>query len=124
MSHSPGPWSADLKHQGKIVGTWIYKNGGGCNVELKTLEVLDDNTIGTIAIINCESSPPSKEDKANARLIAAAPELLEALKALASTARTFSDCVPNKDKMWTSLDEDALTAAFKAINKATGVEQC
>ncbi len=77
MTHSPGPWSADLKHQGKIVGTWISKNGGGCNVKLKTLEVLDDNTIGTIAIINCESSPPSKEDKANARLIAAAPELLK-----------------------------------------------
>jgi len=57
-----------------------------------------------------------------AKLIAAAPELLEALKALASTARTFSDCVPNKDKMWTSIDEDALTAAFKAIAKATGEE--
>ena len=56
------------------------------------------------------------------KLIAAAPELLEALKALASTARTFSRCVPDEDKMWTSLDEDALTAAFKAINKATGDE--
>ena len=53
-------------------------------------------------------------------IAAAAPELLEALKALASTARTFSDCVPDEDKMWTSLDEDALTAAFKAIAKATG----
>lgn len=56
----------------------------------------------------------------NARLFNAAPELLEALKALASTARTFSECVPDKDKMWTSLDEDALTAALNAIAKATG----
>ena len=60
---------------------------------------------------------------ANAKLTAAAPELLEALKALVSTARTFSDCVPDKDKMWTSLDEDALTAALNAIAKATGEQR-
>jgi len=122
MTHSPGPWSADLKHQCKIVGAWKSKNGGGCTVTLKTLEVLDNNTIGTIAIVNCESSPPSKEDKANAILIAAAPDMLEALKSLASTARTFRN-VPDENKTWTSLDEDTLTAAFKTINKATGVKQ-
>jgi len=58
---------------------------------------------------------------ANARVIAAAPELLAALRALASTARTFRN-VPQEDQEWTSIDEDALTVAFAAIAKATGEE--
>lgn len=45
-------------------------------------------------------------------------ELLAALQALASTARTFRN-VPQEDQEWTSIDEDALTAAFAAIAKAT-----
>ena len=102
MSHTPGPWT---EHEGFIIGR--FKS---------------DNEIHDICEPFC--APPDAETifemNANAQLIAAAPELLEALKALVSTARTFSDCVPDKDKMWTSLDEDALTAAFKAINKATG----
>ena len=59
--HTPGPWNFD-EHNGKL---WIT----------------DDTGIGTIALLIPE---PDKgiwdEDKANARLIAAAPELLEALK--------------------------------------------
>lgn len=119
MTYSPGPWSADLKHQGKIVGTWIAKNGGGCNVELKTLEVLDDNTIGTIAIINCESSPPSKEDKANARLIAAAPELLKELINIANRiAKMNLDYDLGEDIK--SIIHGELDAANIVISKATG----
>ena len=56
---------------------------------------------------------------ANARLISAAPDLFKALKALVSTARTFRD-VPKDEQEWTSIDDDALEAAFDAIAKATG----
>lgn len=55
----------------------------------------------------------------DARLIAAAPDLLKALKALVSTARTFRN-VPKDEQEWTSIDDDALEAAFDAIAKATG----
>lgn len=47
----------------------------------------------------------------------AAPELLEALKALTCTARTFRD-VPKEEREWTSLDDEAIDAAFAAIAKA------
>ena len=121
MTYSPGPWSADLKHQGKIVGAWKSKNGNGCTVNLKTLEILDDNTIGTIAIINCESSPPSKEDKANARLIAAAPEMLKCLQAIVARIQgVYDDPALLK---WGGLhhnsDQDILKHAKKLITKAT-----
>lgn len=56
--------------------------------------------------------------EADARLIAAAPDLLKALKALVSTARTFRN-VPKDEQEWTSIDDDALEAAFDAIAKAT-----
>lgn len=58
----------------------------------------------------------------DARLIAAAPDLLAALKALTLTARTFRN-VPQDDQMWTSIDEDALRSAFDAIAKAEGVTE-
>ena len=122
MTHTPGPRSANLKHQGKIVGTWISKNGGGCNVELKTLEVLDDNTIGTIAIINCESSPPSKEDKANARLIAAAPEMLKCLQAIVARIQGVYDdpALIEWGGLHHNSDQDILKHSKKLITKATG----
>lgn len=56
----------------------------------------------------------------DARLIAAAPDLLAALKALTFTARTFRN-VSQDEQMWTSIDEDALRSAFDAIAKAEGV---
>ena len=71
---------------------------------------------------NGNSSPETvaaTRNRANARLIAAAPDLLKALRALASTARTFRN-VPKEEQEWTSIDDDALKAAFAAIAKATG----
>ena len=118
MSHTPGPWSSE----GLNVGD---------NAEMLYLTQDSDHYKEPIRICLIAGHewkvPKGKRDErcyltessvADARLIAAAPELLEALKALASTARTFSDNVPDEDKMWTSLDEDALTAAYKAIAKA------
>jgi hypothetical protein len=61
----------------------------------------------------------SASSQANARLIAAAPDLLAALKALTLTARTFRN-VPQEEQMWTSIDEDALRQAFDTIARAEG----
>lgn len=52
-------------------------------------------------------------------LFAAAPDLLAALQALSSTARTFRN-VPKEEQDWGPLDDEALEAAFDAIAKATG----
>ena len=52
------------------------------------------------------------EWKANARLIAAAPDLLEALRELVSQVQGYQDC--NGDKGF------AVTDAIAAIAKATG----
>jgi hypothetical protein len=72
-----------------------------------------ETPLGTIEIVD-----ETNEPEGNKRLIAAAPELLAVLKALASTARTFRN-VPQNVQEWTSIDEGALVAAFAAIAKAT-----
>lgn len=51
-------------------------------------------------------------------LYAAAPELLAALEALTSTARTFRN-VPKEEQDWGPLDDEALDNAFCVIEKAT-----
>jgi hypothetical protein len=56
---------------------------------------------------------------ANARLIAAAPELLAAVEAMCATFRTFRN-VPLEEQEWTALDDEALEAGFNAIAKAKG----
>jgi hypothetical protein len=63
--HTPAPWSYD-EFNGKL---WIT----------------DDTCIGTIAQLVTDSEKGNwDEDKANARLIAAAPELLAALQEIES----------------------------------------
>lgn len=85
---------------------------------------VDSERDGAVAVCHTlmrgEFKMPS-ECIANARLISAAPDLLKALKALISTARTFRN-VPKDEQEWTSIDDDALEAAFDAIAKATGVQ--
>jgi len=52
-------------------------------------------------------------------LHANAHNLLDALRALSATARTFRN-VPVDEQEWTPLDDEALDAAFAAIAAATG----
>jgi hypothetical protein len=90
MSHTPGPWA--------------YENYDG------TVHVFIDNEGGTPSI--CKLVGNDKD--ANARLIAAAPEMLEALEAI--------------DSYWSSTGEDdwirffntGLQPARAAIAKARG----
>jgi hypothetical protein len=86
--HTPGPWIIDA---GYLVG------------------VYEPDSAETIAVFDCE---PSEED---ARLIAAAPDLLAALIAMHQVHRAFSSS-PD----WTSLDDDARLLAESAIAKAKG----
>ena len=86
MTHTPGPWNVGLR---------------------------EDQTIFTenlrVATVEC----PRKEWKANARLIAAAPDMLAALKALHAAHRAFSG-----SEDWGVYDDEARAAAEAAIAKA------
>lgn len=87
--HTPGPWRVNKK-----VNT---------SVEQATAPQ------GMVLICQCEDPDGArinKEDAANARLIAAAPELLEALKAIVEL-NIFNDSIKGFDK------------AQRAIQKAT-----
>lgn len=91
--HTPGPWThkADMRfsHHTKehyLAGWNIYH--------------------GSIEIVGCEGIRDGTEDAANARLIAAAPELLDALKGVLTA---------HGEQL-----HDAFDAAWKAIAKAEG----
>ncbi len=98
MKSTPGPWEAT---PGKIVIGKRVRNG---SMDL---------------ICDLRSSPYIDEIPYNSLLIAAAPELLEALETLTQSARTFRN-VPKEEQEWTSFDDEALENAFKAIAKAEG----
>jgi hypothetical protein len=99
--HTPGPWSDD----------WNF-----------IVVARPDGRENYIAQI-CESDEEGlyiediSERAANARLIAAAPELLAALQNLCATARTFRN-VPKDEQEWGPIDDEALDAAFTALAKA------
>jgi hypothetical protein len=86
--HTPGPWSVDDPHQ-------IWAESAGEYVAITRVE--DWDTI------------PREQAEANARLIAAAPELLEALKAMLTNWEEAP-----------AYGSDAAAKARAAIAKATG----
>jgi len=90
--HTPGPWHVGVKQAEKI----IYDASGW-------------------AVANATVYHGENDAKANARLIAAAPDLLEALKTLQSMASTF----PNE----LHKDHPDVVAARAAIARATGDNQ-
>lgn len=86
MKHTPGPWRTN--------GCYISSN------------------YGEVGHAYWVSSMPDGMSEANARLIAAAPELLEALQAIIDGPGL--DCVP---------DNDVQALISSAIAKATGAPQ-
>lgn len=100
--HTPGPWKVlrekqvddDCKHEGEIV-----------------VDVVADVHRHLICYTPISGN---KDAHANANLIAAAPELLEALERM---VRTFVDLRADTD--WSGHGEDALNEARAAIAKAT-----
>lgn len=96
---TPGPWNYPEHPKG--VSTLIYAELGG-NPE-------------AFPVASATYGVPDEERKANARLIAAAPELLEALE----------DCVAVMDRELAGLKaiQPELSSARAAISKAIGDQQ-
>ena len=88
--HTPGPWKIGMSLSGKPT---IYTE-----VDFKSVAWVDHDR---------------SESDANAKLIAAAPELLEALDELRTA---IIDCV---DSEWWGRHKEAVAKAYEAIKKAT-----
>jgi hypothetical protein len=98
MSHTPGPWCVrDIPSKERYVGP--SSDGGAPSV----------------AIIPARASRSDAEQAANARLIAAAPELLEVLSIALELLHNVAPCTGQEDILSGCVD-----AARAAIAKATG----
>lgn len=113
-THTPGPWSVGYSEKKRYAAT------GHCDWWEASIHVGERGSRGNcLALVCMGGTGATRTDQdsveANARLIAAAPELLEALEAIIDSARDGRD-IPE----W--LDE-RLVSAEAAIRKARG-EQC
>jgi hypothetical protein len=91
--HTPGPWHTD-------------------GFVTKDLDIISPD--GRIAMIDCDDCDADTLE-ANARLIAAAPDLLDALLSIAEHAREFADLEDSETMVARMTDK-----ARAAIAKATG----
>ena len=98
MAHTPGPWTA-IEDWGEHISAYAH-----------VAEVRGNEP--DFAILAAPESHPFRDAEANARLIAAAPELLAALREIA--ARIFAR---DGYVSWSPEEYDAL---FALITKATG----
>ncbi|WP_236175946.1 hypothetical protein [Pseudomonas pseudonitroreducens] len=110
--HTPGPWGIEHRH-GEI-------NVISCNE--RDSEEKDMGIVYVLArdvggMIHGEKFDDRSEVEANARLIAAAPELLAALKL---TSDCLAKCLTGGE-VSAALAGRALTEASEAVTKATGV---
>lgn len=103
-------------------GPWMRTHGSG-RYYIKT----DKHSIATVFSSNgefgCPTNPTSEQASANARLIAAAPELLEALRNLELGANTVEACYTRNPGNFASALRDLREyseLARAAIAKATG----
>jgi hypothetical protein len=110
--HTPGPWSIQwATHWGVDDGTNTER--AGC------FQILSDPN-PTLANVLCTRTPwPERADemRANARLIAAAPDLLAALEEARTGLQWYRDSFPEATD---GSDDEAMTRIDAAIAKATG----
>lgn len=93
--HTPGPW--------RVVGT--------------TVQAGEYRAQSHAIIADCSDfNLDKKEREANAHLIAAAPEMLEALKDIVSTL--FQECQPDRGDLFSKIDDIARPAIAKAEGKS------
>lgn len=95
--HTPGPW--------KYGRPWSLSYG--CGLWLVTAESTDRGKANVLMQGDCQNHLSAEEAEANARLIAAAPDLLEALQAVVRVA----------DRKTAEFD-----LARAALSRATGQE--
>ena len=105
MAHTPGPWKVAENLFGNTASYEVY-----ANVETKSGK-------GGYTRI-CQITP--RDQKANARLIAAAPELLEALEWYAENVLNCRKITAEGDKARHDLDHDGGKRARMALEKARG----
>lgn len=97
-----GIWDISIEADGTVAhvnnkGAWFPSNGG------ESISGRSHNTM-----------------LADARLIAAAPELLDALQRLNSATRRYMEERPESDAEWASDEPSVLSVVDAAIAKATG----
>ena len=102
--HTQGPWEQGKRHPGRVIARGAHKFIATC-----TRHQDDDDM-------------PHDEERANAQLIAAAPEMLEALKdarrMLETASRYFPKSIKHADRF--SLCNVLANSVNKAIRKAEG----
>lgn len=97
--HTPGPWTSNEDGQ----------------IQSKELNNYGNWIVATIG------RPMSEQDHANARLIAAAPELLEACKAAIKEIKNCArDCMTEAEARRWLEDNEAYWMAWSAIKEAEG----
>ena len=105
IKHTPGPWVVGASD---FLDQWVCIDApsGDPDLDYKSWE-------GIAMAYGCEESPSEglKKANANARLIAAAPELLDALEELLAATKHLAPCQATAEK------------ARAAIAKAKGEEQ-
>ena len=114
-AHTPGPWKLLLSYDAcphKIVGPVIWRSAGA--------------VYGTITEVHHTGARDSRygpEQTANARLIAAAPDLLEALRGCLPYIRDMDDDGPAGEGWQSERLSRFIAEADAAIAKATSTEQ-
>jgi hypothetical protein len=118
--HTSGPWKADAEPQrldGRA-GTYRRIVEAGCF----------PNILAHVCVSHPVNGELNEHGEANARLIAAAPELLEALNRIAKLIPVAADCRTGKNLVEYSDDEWGELCAvtpmvYAALSKATGEPQ-
>ena len=120
IKHTPGPWGAENALSSDYYNI-RYVTGPNCE-QVATIHQREE-------LCNVDKNPPMSQDEAlaNARLIAAAPELLEALKGILNAGSYDDDgdfvlYHNNHTEDCDTSDPECLVAAYKAIAKAEGGE--
>jgi hypothetical protein len=118
MRHTPGPWelseqlSGSENHKGWSLSATIPGEGGygteWCWIADISPVIMDD------------SGDPSPEGRANAHLIAAAPDLLRLLKSAAQTLRHQPCC--GQDPDWITSCRNIASFAEEAISNAEATQ--
>lgn len=106
MKHTPGPWRAWNSVGSVILKSWRVGESNTC-----------EGVVRPVAVVSNENRS-SEEELANATLIAAAPELLEALEGVCRCLYSVQKHIDNDYALGFIVKAEAL--AINALKKAKG----